>query len=207
MSDCGCHLEAQTAAERRTLRVALVLNATMAVLGALAAWWAHSSGLLADALDMLSDATAYAIGLAALGRSGLFKRRAAGLSGAVLAALGVGVLIEVGRRFLHGAEPVGGWMIATAGVSLAVNLYVLRSLAAFRTGEVHLRASWIFTRADVVANVGVLLAGVLVTLTGSATPDLVIGALIGLYILKEAIEILRQATSTAAAPTPGENGG
>lgn len=199
MSDCGCHAQARTAAERRTLVVALVLNATMAVAGAAAGWAAHSTGLLADALDMLSDATAYAIGLAAMGRSGTFKARAARLSGLVLAALGVGVLIEVGRRAGTGVEPVSGVMMVMATVSLLVNLYVLRSLASFRSGEVHLRASWIFTRADVVANVGVLLAGGLVALTHSAIPDLLIGALIGLYILKEAAGILRDAAQPAGA--------
>jgi len=202
VSDCGCHVQAQTAAERRTLRVALALNAGMAVIGAAAAWFAHSTGLLADALDMLSDATAYAIGLVAIGRSARFKSRAARTSGVVLAALGAGVLVEVGRRALQGAAPESGLMMATAVLSLIVNLYVLRSLAAFRAGEAHLRASWIFTRADVVANVGVLFAGALVAMTRSAVPDLVIGALIGLYILKEAMEILRAPAPPAAATSP-----
>lgn len=198
MSDCGCHAEARTAAERRTLVVALLLNATMAVVGTGAAWYAHSTGLLADALDMFADATAYAIGLAAFGRAALFKARAARVSGAVLALLGAGVLIEISRRAGQGAEPVSGVMMATASLSLLVNVYVLRSLGSFRAGEVHLRASWIFTRADVVANVGVLLAGALVALTHSAWPDLVIGSLIGLYILKEAIEILRDSVRVGA---------
>ena len=120
----------------------------------------------------------------------------------VLAALGAGVLVEVGRRALQGAAPESGLMMATAVLSLIVNLYVLRSLAAFRAGEAHLRASWIFTRADVVANVGVLFAGALVAMTRSAVPDLVIGALIGLYILKEAMEILRAPAPPAAATSP-----
>jgi len=59
MSDCGCEApEVTTANERRVLRIALALNAAMAVVGGLAGWIAQSTGLLADALDMLSDATA-----------------------------------------------------------------------------------------------------------------------------------------------------
>ena len=58
-----------------------------------------------------------------------------------------------------------------------------------------LRATWLFTRADVVANLGVILAGVLVLVLNKPHPDFVIGALIGLYVIKEAIEILRDARS------------
>lgn len=203
MSDCGCHAEANTAAERRVLWIALALNAAMAVVGSLAGWWAQSTGLLADALDMLSDATAYAIGLAAIGRSARFKQRAAGVSGSLLLLLGVGVLVEVGRRAWFGSEPIGWPIVATALVSLAVNLTVLRLLRPFRTGEVHLRATWIFTRADVVANIGVVVSGLLILATGWRYPDLVVGALIGLYVCKEALEILseaREAGRTRAVP-------
>ncbi len=193
MTDCGCHHEARNARERRVLSIALLLNAAMAVIGGVAGWFAQSTGLLADALDMLSDATAYTIGLIAIGRTARFKANAAWLSGSVLLVLGIGVLVEVGRRIMGGAEPQSGWMIGTALLSLAVNVSVLRMLAPLKSGEVHLRATWLFTRADVVANLGVILAGLLVLWLGSPYPDFVIGALIGLYVIKESAEILKDA--------------
>lgn len=205
MSDCGCHHEAKNATERRILWIALALNAAMAFIGGAAGWIAQSTGLLADALDMLSDATAYAIGLLAIGRSARFKANAAGLSGLALLALGLGVLFEVGRRVLYGAEPESGWMIGTAVLSLVVNLIVLRLLAPLKSGEVHLRATWLFTRVDVIANLGVIAAGVLVMVLGSPYPDYAIGTLIGLYVVKEAVEILseaRKARSLASSGTP-----
>ena len=58
-------------------------------------------------------------------------------------------------------------------------------------------ATWLFTRADVVANVGVILAGMLILWLGVPYPDYVIGTLIGLYVIKEAVEILRDARSEA----------
>jgi cation diffusion facilitator family transporter len=198
MSDCGCEApEVKTEQERRVLRIALGLNAAMAVIGGLAGLIAQSTGLLADALDMLSDATAYAIALLAIGRSALFKIRAATLSGGILLVLGLGVLFEVGRRLIYGAEPLSEWMIGTAILSLVVNLTVLRLLAPMRSGEVHLRATWLFTRADVVANLGVIFAGLLILWLGVPYPDYVIGTLIGLYVVKEAVEILRDARSEA----------
>ena len=193
MSDCSCHHEAKNATERRVLWIALALNAAMAVIGGVAGWIAHSTGLLADALDMLSDATAYAIGLIAIGRTAGFKANAAWRSGSILLLLGFGILIEVGRRIMHGAEPHSGWMISIASLSLAVNVYVLRLLAPMKSGEVHLRATWLFTCADVVANLGVILAGLLVLWIGSPYPDFIIGILIGLYVIKEALEILSDA--------------
>ena len=198
MTDCGCAApEVKTKQERRVLHIALGLNATMAVVGGLAGWYAQSAGLLADALDMLADAAAYSIALVAIGRTVLFKTRAATMSGGILLILGVGILFEVGRRLIYGAEPLSEWMIGTALLSLVVNLVVLRLLAPMKSGEVHLRATWLFTRADVVANLGVILAGVLVYWLRVPYPDYVIGTLIGLYVIKEAIEILRDARSEA----------
>ena len=194
MSDCGCHVEAtENPVRRRTLRIALALNAAMAVVGGVVGWLAHSTGVLADALDMASDASAYAIGLVAIGRSATFKRRAAQWSGLILLVLGVGIVVEALRRGWVGSEPLGGWMMLAASLSLVVNLTVLRLLRPFQQGEVHLRATWIFTRADVVANLGVLVAAGLVALTGSRFPDLIVGAAIGAYVVKEALEILREA--------------
>lgn len=198
MTDCGCGApEVKTAEERRILRLALGLNAAMAVIGGLAGWIGQSTGLLADALDMLADAAAYSIALLAIGRTALFKIRAATLSGTILLVLGIGILFEVGRRLIYGAEPLSEWMIGTALLSLIVNLTVLRLLAPMKSGEVHLRATWLFTRADVVANLGVILAGLLVLWLRVPYPDFVIGTLIGLYVIKEAIEILRDARSEA----------
>ena len=166
----------------------------MAVVGGIAGWWAHSTGLQADALDMLADAMAYTIALIAWGRSQQFKNNAALTSGSVLLVLGAGVLIEAVERALHGAQqPEGFGMMAVATVSLAVNSWVLTRLAPVQSGEAYLRATWLFTRADVVANIGVIFAGLLVHLLGSPVPDFVIGILIGLYVIKEAVEIFRSA--------------
>ena len=198
MTDCGCEApEVKTAGERRVLIIALLLNAAMALVGGLAGWIGQSTGLLADAVDMLADAAAYSIALLAIGRTALFKIRAARLSGLILLMLGIGILFEVGRRLAYGADPVSEWMIGTALLSLFVNLTVLRLLAPMKSGDVHLRATWLFTRADVVANLGVILAGLLVLWLHSPYPDFAIGALIGLYVIREAVEILRDARAEA----------
>ena len=199
MSDCGCEVqEASTAEQRRVLGIALALNATMFIVGTVAGVFAQSSGLLADALDMFADASAYAIALLAIERAMGFKQRAALISGSILALLGAGVIVDALRRAFTTSEPEGWVMFAVAALSLTVNATVLRLLRRYREGEVHLRATWIFTRADVIANLGVIAAGMLVLATGSRVPDLVIGCAIGLYVLKEAFEILRNVEAEKA---------
>ncbi len=142
---------------------------------------------------MLADAVAYALALMAAGRSGRFKANAAQTSGVVLLALGIGVLVDVVRRILSGEPPEGWIMIAVASVALAVNANVLRLLSRQRNNEVHFRATVIFTRVDVIANMAVILSGVAVLATGFRFVDLAVGGAIGLYVIKEASGILREA--------------
>ncbi|MDX1901861.1 MAG: cation diffusion facilitator family transporter [Gammaproteobacteria bacterium] len=193
MSNCGCHQTATTDNERKILQIALILNATMFVVGLIAGILAHSTGLIADSLDMLADASAYTIGLYAIGRSLRLKSIAATLSGSLLLVLGVGVLVEVIRRTWLGSVPESTTMIIVASISLLVNSNVLRLLSQFRKAEAHLRATWIFTRADVIVNLGVIISGILVALTHSRFPDLLVGFAIGLYVIKEAFGILKDA--------------
>lgn len=202
MSDCGCHADnVKSEAERRVVRWALVLNAAMFVIGGTAGLIAHSSGVIADALDMLADASAYAIALVAVGKPALFKQRAATASGWILAILGASVVIDATRRAFGESEPDAWIMLPIATLSLIVNATVLRLLHPFRKGEVHLRATWIFTRADVIANLGVIVAALVVLATGTRWPDLAIGVAIGLYVLREAVEILRDARADRRAAT------
>ena len=171
----------------------------MFVVGIVAGLIAQSMGLIADSLDMLADASAYGIALLAWARSASFKASAAQLSGTLLLVLGLGVLLGVVWRLVMGSHPEGLWMTGIALVALVVNTTVLRLLERFRHGEVHLRATWLFTRVDVLANLAVIVSGVLVLLWHSAVPDLVIGTAIACYVLKEALGILREAKEARVA--------
>ncbi len=193
MTNCECHHIAKTKTERKILMIALLLNASMFIIGLIAGILAQSTALIADSFDMLADALAYSLGLWAIGHSTQFKTIIAKLSGGLLSLLGLGVLFEVGRRAWLGSSPESDIIIAVACLSLTVNTIVLILLRKLRGREVHLQATWIFTRADVIANLGVILSGILVVLTKSRYPDLIVGFAIGLYVIKEAIEIFRVA--------------
>ncbi len=198
MSDCGCDIEEVEGLERRTLRVLLGINFTMFLAEAAAGWWGDSTGLLADSLDMLADATVYGIALYAVGRSARVKTGAAAASGWFQLLLGLGVLVEVVRRSLGASEPVSLLMMSVGAVALAANVTCLVLIAKHRNAGVHMRASWIFSTNDVIANLGVILSGGLVMLLGTRVPDLVVGAVIAAVVVRGGIQILREAKAERA---------
>lgn len=177
--------------ESRTLWTLLGINAVMFVVEAVAAWLAQSTGLLADSLDMLADATVYGVALYAVGRAAVHKRRAARLMGWLQVVLALGVLGEVLRRLLFGSTPEAPLMMGMAFLALAANVACLLLIARNRHYGVHMMAVFICSANDVIANTGVIVAAGLVAWTGSNVPDLVIGALIGVVVLLGGARILR----------------
>ncbi len=156
-----------------------------------AGWLAQSSGLIADSLDMLADAAVYGLSLYAVGRAARTKLRAAHVSGLFQGLLALGVLLDVARRFVTGSAPEAPAMIGISLLALGVNVTCLWLIAKHRDGGAHMKASWIFSTNDVLANLGVIVAGALVAWTGSRLPDLVVGTAVGLLVLVGAVRILR----------------
>ncbi len=183
--------ETRESGEAGTLRLLLAINATMFVVEIAAGWLAQSTGLIADSLDMFADAAVYGVSLYAVGRAASVQAGAARMSGYLQLLLALGALFEVARRFVVGSEPQSGVMMSVALLALVANASCMALIAKHRGGGVHMRASWIFSTNDVIANVGVIVAGALVAWTGSALPDLIIGTAIALVVLSGAVRILR----------------
>ncbi len=182
---------AADAAEARTLWTVLAVNGAMFLVEGIAGWIGESTGLLADGLDMLADALVYGVALYAVGREPMLKRRAARLCGWLQVALGIAALAEVIRRAVFGSEPAPPLMVGVSILALAANATSLWLVARHREGGVHMKATYICTTNDVLANVGVIVAGALVAWTRSAVPDLVIGTTIATVVLRGAVRILR----------------
>lgn len=189
---CGEGIKVDSAAERRVLWIVLVLNAAMFVIEGIAGWAAQSTGLLADALDMFADAAVYGIALWAVGRHAAHKLTAATLSGWLQLLLGTGVLLDVMRRLFYGSTPEPPVIGIVGLLALAVNVVALWLLQKHREGEAHMRASWIFTKNDVIANLAVLAAAGLVALTGSRLPDLMVGFGIAALVMYGGLSILKE---------------
>jgi cation diffusion facilitator family transporter len=197
MSGCGCgDIEIKNRSESKVLWQLLAINGVMFVVEFTIGWLAQSTGLIADSLDMLADAGVYGLGLYAVGRTLRAKTHAASVSGVLQLALAGLVMVDVLRRYVVGSEPFGILMMGISLLALLANLACLALLAKHRNGEVHMRASWIFSTNDVLANLGVILAGALVYFTGSRTPDLLIGLIIALVVARGGVQILREARAS-----------
>ena len=190
---------AHARAQRARLGAAVGANVLMFVIGLVGWRLARSTALLADAFDMLADATGYAVALWAVGGQLARQRLAVRWSSVLLIALGVGVLAEVVHRWFVPAQPEGWWIAAFAALSLLVNGAVLATLSVYRRSTApHLRAAWVDTRADVLVNAGVLLSGVLVALLGYRLIDLGVGAVVALFVIHEGWELWQDDDAGAA---------
>jgi Co/Zn/Cd efflux system component len=86
-----------------------------------------------------------------------------------------GNLINVGRRYNQGSEPIGPTMMVMSAVAGVVNYICLRLLQRLKQKDVNLRAATTFSFNDIISKGGILIAGVLVFWLGSNWPDLLVG--------------------------------
>ncbi len=204
MSDCDCSFEAKSRSQRQVLITLLAINATMFVVEIVTGLIAESTGLIADSLDMLADAVVYGLGLYAVGREAGARIRAAFASGYFQMALAMIVAFDVGRRAVFGSDPEPGYMVLIGLVALAANVVCLRLITKHRDGGVHMRASYIFSKNDVIANAGVIVGGVLVYVTGVRWPDLVVGIAIAYVVFRGALTIIADARKEQSRSTPSQ---
>jgi len=179
------------AQEFRVLRWLLLINGLMFFVEIILGWIAQSTGLIADSLDMLADAAVYGLAILAVGKAVKDKLSIAHASGWLQTILALGALSEVIRRFIYGSEPVSSLMIAIGFLALVANVVCLFLIFNKKDTGAHMQASWIFSANDVIANIGVIFAGVLVAFTGSRYPDLIIGFIIAFVVLNGARRILK----------------
>ncbi len=199
----GCRSEGSvgSTAERRTLVWLLWINWLMGVIEALSGWLAQSTGLLADSLDMFADAAVYGIALYVVGKSLRSKTRAALFSGKFQVLLGALVVVDVVRRFADGGEPMSLVMFVVALLALLANTACLTLIAKHRHGDVHMRASWVFSANDALGNLGVMIAGAAVQVTGSPVPDLLIGLVIAALVMYGGWRIVADARGAPGSST------
>jgi Co/Zn/Cd efflux system component len=180
--------------ERKMLLAVLMINAAFFILEMLAGLLSGSMGLVADSLDMLADAGVYGMSLMVVGAHLSRKKNVALASGYLQLGLALLGLAEVIRRFLgFDAPPDAATMMVVSLMALAGNAACLLILQRLKSTEAHIRASVIFTSNDVIINLGVIVAGALVLLSGSNKPDLVIGAIVFVIVIRGAFRILKLA--------------
>jgi len=202
---CDCHGDTERAerdpAYRRALWWVVILNVGFGLFEIVGGFIAGSQALKADALDFLGDGSITFVGLLALAWSERARAKVALVQGLFLAGLGVFVLAMAAWRALNAIPPEAELMGGIGVAALAVNVAAAWILSRFREGDANVRAVWLFSRNDALANVAVIAAAGLVYWTRSAWPDLVVAAIIAVLFLHSAYEIVRDARRELSEPT------
>ena len=184
---------AREADQRRVLVIVLAVNAVMFVLEFGAGLAAGSTALMADASDMLGDALVYGVSIYALARSDTWKAAAAMFKGMFILILGIGAGINAIIKVGSGIPPSSSLMLVFGGLALAANLLCLLLLWRFRRQDVNMASTFECSRNEVISNVGVLIAGGLVAAFDSPWPDILIGSVIALVLLRSAFQVIGRA--------------
>ncbi len=181
-------------AQRKLLWTVLAINFGFFLVEMTTGIISKSMGLVADSLDMLADALVYGLSLFAVGAAASRKKNVAKASGYFQLLLAIVGFVEVVRRAIgQEALPNFQTMIVVSALALIANAFCLYLLQKSKSKEAHMQATMIFTSNDIIINAGVILAGVLVLFTGSALPDLVIGAIVFVIVIRGAFRILKLA--------------
>lgn len=185
-------LPSQQPEQVRVLRTVLLINFSFFLFEFLGGFMAESLGLVADSLDMLADASVYGLSLWAVSAGLAAKKKVALWAGYLQIALAIlGFAAVIYRYFLSDTLPDFRSMIIISILALIANVWCLLLLQkSHQKEETHMQASLIFTSNDVIINTGVIVAGVLVFSLNSPLPDLIIGALVFVLVLRGAQRIL-----------------
>lgn len=209
------HAHASAAAAHRGKLVAVLLLTlaifAIEVVGGIAS---NSLALLADAGHMLTDVAGVGMALLAIwfaGRSPTSGRTYGYLRVEILAAVtnafllfGVAafILFEAWRRLSEPPEIASGLMLAVALVGLAANAGSLFLLRDAQRESLNIRGAYLEVMGDFAGSAAVIVAAVVIALTGWTTADAIASGLIALLILPRTFGLLREATDVLLEATP-----
>lgn len=176
----------------RVLQIVLAINALMFLIESWAGFHARSTSLLADALDMLGDAMVYGFSLFVIARSERWKAGAALAKGSFMLIFGLGVMGEAFYKILHPVMPNVETMGAIGGLALFANLICFFLLYRHRDDNLNMNSTWLCSRNDLIANIGVLLAAASGYAATSRWPDMIAGAAIASLFIRSALHVLQQ---------------
>jgi cobalt-zinc-cadmium efflux system protein len=215
MKEHSHHIHSFAEAGTRRLKIALGI-----VLGILAIEIAggiisNSLALLGDAGHMLVDALALGLSLFAI----LFARRpatpqktfgyyrveimAALANGTILAFVAVYIFYEAYHRFSSPVDVNTQVMLIVAVIGLCANLSAMLLLRGVSRANLNIRAAFWHVMGDTISSVGVIIAAVIIYLTGWQFVDALIAVLIGCVILWGAVKLVRESVEILMEAVPG----
>jgi cobalt-zinc-cadmium efflux system protein len=204
-----------TAAEHQG-RLTVVLAITVAILAAevAGALVSGSLTLLADAGHMLTDAGGIALSLLAIsfGQRSPSQARtfgylrleilAAAFNALLLFAVGVFVIVEAIRRLIHPPEVASGIMLAFGIIALGGNACSLLLLRRGQGESLNIRGAFLEVLSDFLGAAAVIVAAVIIGLTGFERADPIASLVIAALIIPRTWRLLRQAGDVLLEATP-----
>lgn len=201
-------------ADRRALKIAAVLTAGFMLVEVAGGLITGSLALLADAGHMLSDSFSLVLALFAVSlaarpatsrRTFGFKRAeilAALVNGLLLALVSIWVVVEAIRRLGDPVDVLAGGMLTVAIIGLGVNVLAAWVLYSSSGESLNVKAALRHVLADLAGSVGVIIAAVVIMLTGWEAADPIISILISLLIVASAWSILRDSVDVLLEAVP-----
>jgi cobalt-zinc-cadmium efflux system protein len=202
------------AAHRGRLVAVLVLSLAILAVEIVGGIVSNSLALLADAGHMLTDVAGVGMALLAIwfaGRSPTNGRTYGYLRVEILAAvtnafllfgLAAFILFEAWRRLSEPPEIASGLMLAVALVGLAANAASLYLLRDAQRESLNMRGAYLEVMGDVAGSAAVIVAALVIALTGWVQADAFASALIAMLILPRTFGLLREATDVLLEATP-----
>jgi cobalt-zinc-cadmium efflux system protein len=209
------HAHEHTSA-RRPLAIALGLILGLMAAEIVAAIFADSLALLADAGHMLTDAAALALALGAATFAGRpargrwtfgFRRLeilAAHVNGITLLVVGVVIVYSAIRRLVDPLDVRGGLVLAVALVGIAVNVVAAALLARPSRDSLNVRGAFLHVATDLAAFAGTAVAGGVILATGWNRADPIASLVVAALIFWSSWNLLRESTRILLDVAPSE---
>ena len=199
-SDCGA--ESLRDRQRGTLVKVLWVNALMFAAIATAAIYGRSTALLSDSLDNLGDALTYGLSLFAVTRGAATKARVALFKGGLIFLAAGAVIAQVVHRLMVPVLPSYEVMTTFSVAGLVANGLCLFLLWRHRHEDINMSSVYECSRNDIASNLSVIVAAAGVWVFGSGWPDILVGALLALLLLRSSARVIRSAMAELGRTQP-----
>lgn len=202
------------AANRGRLTTVLAITLVVFAVELAGGFLANSLALLADAGHMFTDVAGIGLALAAIwfaGRPATEDRTfgylrleilAAVVNAVLLLLVAAVVLVEAWRRLSEPPEIASGLMLAVALFGLAANAISLFLLRDAQRASLNLRGAYLEVMGDLAGSAAVIVAAIVIELTGFTAADAIASALIGFLIVPRTWHLLRDAVDVLLEATP-----
>lgn len=198
------HGHQHSSGNQNNLLWATLLNIVITVAEVIGGLLSNSLSLLGDALHNFSDAVAVFIAYLANriskrastpSKTFGYKRieiLAALFNAVVLIAICIFLFVEAIQRFSKPQEVKGTLMFVIATIGLVANLVGVLLLHKDADKNLNIRAAYLHLLGDTLSSVLVIISGILIIYFKWYWVDPLVTIIIGLYIMKETFDILRQ---------------